>query len=330
MSSNAGEPAYEKGAYLAQLEAARGRVKTTKLQLMDWVKKLDEYAAAEVIFIEPMMALFPYQKGEVKYRLVYDIHTRGYRYGCLGVALRSETMRSDLCNESQSDLAKLLRPFTEGDEAKRLARAFQRLNRFNERVAALKFLGASFTLPPVQGAILPRWFEALNSYGTLCVPRLEAAFNEFEVLTAALDEAMFEFNSTIGAVRYRAIRCTYTVEDFDLLGPSNPALKVVTSINRATKHRRYNLMPDFKKSLKRKRIGLELKRTLGREPEPVEVANALKALRPRNETEWITREVVKACYYGRSINEIFEAQENLVAVMQPWKQLRMKLQALLP
>jgi len=330
MSSNAEQPPYEKEAYLAQLEAARDRVRTTKLQLLEWVKKLDEHAAAEFIHIEPMTALFPTAHAGQTYRLVYDIHTGEKRYGCLGVAIRSESMRSDLCKASQSDLTKTLQAHTGAKEAKRHAAAIQRLNRFNERVAGLRFLGADFEQPINKGAVLPRWFEALSLYGMKCAPLLEAAFHDFAELTSALDEAMFEFNSTMGKVRYRAIRCSYTVDDFDLLGPSNPALKVVVKINRTTKQRRYYMMRDFKKGLKKKRIGQQLKRELGREPEPIEVANALKALRPRKESEWITKEVIKACYFGRSIKDILKAQENLVAVMQPWTSLRSQLQALLP
>lgn len=330
MSSNAEQPSFEKEAYLKQLDAARDRVRTTKHQLLEWVNKLDEHAAAEFIHIEPMAALFPVQNDGQKYRLVYDIHTGEKRYGCLGISMRSESMRSDLCKASQTDLRRMLQPLAGAKEAKRHATALQRLNRFNERVAGLRFLGAEFEQQAIRGAVLPRWFEALSLYGLKCAPLLEAAFDEFAELTDALDEAMFEFNSTMGAIRYRAIRCSYTVDDFDLLGPSNPALKVVVKINRATKQRRYYRMTDFKKGLKKKRIGRQLRRDLGRDPEPTEVADALKALRPRKESEWITKEVIKACYFGRSSKDIFKAQENLVAVMQPWTSLRSQLQALLP
>ncbi|WHS57406.1 MULTISPECIES: hypothetical protein [Pseudomonas] len=330
MSPKPVPPAYEKGVYVAQLEAARGRIKTTKTQLLDWLQKLDEHAASVLVHLEPMMRGFPTLKEDVKYRLVYDIHSGEKRYGCLGIALRCDAMRTDLCKLNQQDLMKLLQPFFGSVDAKQHAVAFQKLNRLNDRIAGLKFLGAEFPQSLGRGAVLPRWFEGLSTYGLRCLPLIEDAFAEFEMLSDALDEAMFEFNSTMGAVRYRSIRCTYTLDDYDLLGPSNPALKVVTSINRATKHRRYNVMTDFKKSLKRKRIAQELKRQLGRDPEPSDVSNALNALRPRKESEWITKEVIKACYFGRSIKEIFSAQENLVAVMQPWNQIRTQLQALLP
>lgn len=330
MSPKPVPPAYEKGVYIAQLEAARGRIKTTKSQLLDWAQKLDEHAASVLIHLEPMMGGFPCLKGDQKYRLVYDIHAGEKRYGCLGIALRSDAMRTDLCNLKQPDLTKSLQPFFGSVEAKQHALAFQRLNRLNDRIAGLKFLGAEFPNSLGRGAVLPRWFDGLSTYGTRCLPLIESAFTQFEILTEALDDAMFEFNSTMGAVRYRSIRCTYTLDDYDLLGPSDPALKVVTSINRATKHRRYNMMIDFKKALKRKRIAQELKRQLGRDPELLEVSHALNSLRPRKESEWITKEVIKACYFGRSIKEIFTAQENLVAVMQPWNQIRTQLQALLP
>jgi hypothetical protein len=330
MSSPANQSSFEKDAYLVQLDEARKRLETTKRQAIEWVARLDENAAAEFIRIEPMTTLFPCHKGKDTYRIVYDIHTTPKRYGSLGVALRTDRMRSDLAKMTGAELAKLLRPHTGMPAAKEHATAFSRFNRFNERVSALRFLGVGFATSIDSGPVLPRWFESLHAYGKRCRPELEAAFSEFTALSAALDEAMFDFNSSTGAVRYRSIRCSYTLDDFDLLGPSNPALKVVTSIDPATRRRRYNLMVDFKKALKKKRIGQQLRRQLGRDPDKSEVAMALQALRPRKESEWITREVIKACYLGRSINEVFEAQENLVAVMQPWSVLRNQLQALLP
>lgn len=330
MSSIENTTSYEKEAYLQQLDAARRRIVSTKRQTLDWVSRLDVIAASEFINIEPMTELFPSTKGKHSYRLVYDIHTTPKRYGALGVSLRSESMRTDLSKLTVGELSQFLRPHCGVLEAKNHATAFQRFKRFNDQVAALRFLGVDFIDPVKGGALLPRWFEAIHVYGLNCRGAVEATFDQFIALSAALDEAIFEFNATMGAVRYRSIRCSYTVDDFDLLGPSNPALKVVTSIDPANRRRRYNLMADFKKSLKKKRMGQHLRRQLGRDPEKSEVAAAINALRPRKETDWITKDVIKACYLGRSINDVFEAQENLVAVMQPWTDLRAQLQALLP
>ncbi|MPQ69417.1 hypothetical protein [Pseudomonas sp. MWU12-2323] len=330
MSSTVNTTSFVKEAYLQQLDAARRRIVSTKRQTLDWVSRLDVFAASEFIHIEPMTALFPSIKGKHSYRLVYDIHTTPKRYGTLGVSLRSETMRTDLSKLTVGELSRLLSPHCGALDAKDHATAFQRFKRFNDQVAALRFLGVDFLDPVKGGALLPRWFEAIHAYGLKCRGAVEAAFDQFIELSAVMDEVIFEFNATMGAVRYRSIRCSYTVDDFDLLGPSNPALKVVTSIDPATRRRRYNLMADFKKSLKKKRMTQQLRRQLGRDPQKIEVAAALSALRPRKETDWITKDVIKACYLGRSINDVFQAQENLVAVMQRWTDLRAQLQALLP
>ena len=330
MSSIENTTSYEKEAYLQQLDAARRRIVSTKRQTLDWVSRLDVIAASEFIHIEPMTELFPSTKGKHSYRLVYDIHTTPKRYGALGVSLRSETMRTDLSKLTVGELSQFLRPHCGALDAKIHATAFQRFKRFNDQVAALSFLGVDFIDPVKGGPLLPRWFDAIHAYGLNCRGAVEATFDQFIALSAALDEAIFEFNATMGAVRYRSIRCSYTVDDFDLLGPSNPALKVVTSLAPATRRRRYNSMADFKKSLKKKRMAQHLRRQLGRDPEKSEVAAAIKALRPRKETDWITKDVIKACCLGRKIHDVFEAQENLVAVMQPWSDLRAQLQALLP
>ncbi len=330
MTQQPTQNAFEKEAYLAQLDAARNRLIVSRRQAIDWVSRLDENAAFAFIQIEPMVSLFPRKKADNTYRIVYDIHTSPKRYGVLGVALRTDSMRIDLSKASLADVVKALTPHCNAAEAKAHAVAFQSFNKFNDRVAALRAFGVDLEPGTASGPVLPRWFELLHAYGTKCRPALEAAFDRFQSLTAELDEAMFEFNATMGPVRYRSIRCTYSIDDFDLLGPANPALKVVTSLNPATRRRRYNLIQDFKKALKKKRIGQKLRRELGRDPDKAEVQEALQALRPRAETEWITKDVIKACYLGRSINDVFEAQEKLVAAMQPWTEMRAQLQALLP
>lgn len=321
---------YEKAEYLAQLDAARNRLLATRTLILDWVNRLDEHAAAAFIKIEPLVSLFPRKLPEGSYRIVFEIHTTPKRYGALGVSLRTDTMRTDLSKVGPSGVAKVLGSHCGSVEAKSHALAFQAFDQFNERVASLRPFGVELESLSVGGPVLPRWFEALHAYGLKCRPVLAAAFDRFLELSRQLDEAMFEFNSTMGPVRYRSIRCTYTIDDFDLLGPASPSLKVVTSINPLTRRRRYNQMVDFKKALKKKRIGQKLRRELGREPDKLEVQQAIKALRPRQETAWITKDVIKACYLGRSINDVFEAQEKLVAVMQSWTALRAQLQALLP
>ncbi|AXA67730.1 hypothetical protein CE139_18525 [Pseudomonas oryzihabitans] len=330
MSSTAAASAFDKDAYLSRLAASRARVRETELQLRDWLRLLKEHASKTIMDLEPLLYSFPQQKGEERLRLVYDIHVNKKRYGNLGIAMRSSSSRTDLCNAVPSELMRILHATQDSTKVKQVAAALKAFNRFNARVGALKGFGIGFPQPEERGPVVHRWLNALETYGEQCIPSLEKAFAEFDLLSSGLDDAMLAFNLTMGRIRYRAIRCTYTVDDFDPLGPSCPMLKVVVLINKATGQRRYNEMTDFKKALKRKRIAQELKHGLGRDPEKSEVEDALRALRPRKESEWITKEVIKACYFGRSINQIFEAQENLVAVMQPWTQARNQLRALLP
>ncbi|HDS1721791.1 hypothetical protein NPS53_09780 [Pseudomonas putida] len=321
---------YTADAYKQQLNDARARLVTTGKQLLDWLSRLDESAASEFIHLEPMRNLFPTCKRSDTFRLLLELHLSEKRYGTLGIALRTDSMRTDLSSLTTTELAQLLRPFCGAQQSKEHAAAFQRLVSFNKRVAALRFLGVEFDVPLGGGPVLPRWFEALEAYGTKCRPLLEERLTDFIRQSACMDEAMFEFNSMMGKVRYRSIRCTYTLDDVDPLGPSDPALKVVTSINPATSSRRYNRMADFKKALKKKQIGKDLRRDLGRDPSKEEIEQAITALRPRRETDWITTKVIKACHLGRLSRDVFEAQTNLVAVMQPWNALRSQLQALLP
>lgn len=330
MSQSTTSVTYAAEAYRQQLSDARSRLVSTGKQLLDWLSRLDESAASEFIHLEPMINLFPCQKRDDTYRLLLELHLSAKRYGTLGISLRTDNMRTDLANLTASELGGLLRPFCGADFSKEHAVAFQRLVRFNQRVAGLRFLGIEFDAPAGGGPVLPRWFEALANYGTKCRPALEARLNDFIRESASLDEAMFEFNSMMGKVRYRSIRCTYTLDDVDPLGPSDPALKVVTSINPTTHKRRYNRMADFKKTLKKKQIGKDLRRALGRDASKAEIEGALKALRPRRESDWITTKVIKACHLGRLSTEVFETQKTLVAVMQPWNALRSQLQALLP
>lgn len=321
---------YTADAYMQQLSAARARLVSTGKLLLDWLSRLDESAASEFIHLEPMINLFPVQKRGDTFRLLLELHQSAKRYGTLGISLRTESMRTDLSNLTVSELVGELRPFCGAQLAKEHAAAFQRLVRFNSRIAALRFLGVEFEVPSGGGPVLPRWFEAVEAYGIKCRPLLQERLTDFLSMSGSLDDAMFEFNSMMGRVRYRSIRCTYSLDDVDPLGPSDPALKVVTSINPATNSRRYNRMVDFKKVLKKKQIGKDLRRELGRDPSKEEIELALKALRPRSESDWITTKVIKACHLGRLSKEVFESQKNLVAVMQPWNALRSQLQALLP
>ncbi|MCF5374179.1 hypothetical protein [Pseudomonas syringae] len=323
-------PKFDKEAYVEQLKAARLRVLDTKHNIVSWVSQLDVLAASEFIKVEPIIDLFPCLRGDSNYRLVLNIHTSPKRYAELGVALRTDSMRIDLSNLSRPQFIEAMSQPLGGEVAKTQAANFEQFRRFNKRLVGLKSFGTEFSTPTRSGPILPRWFEALHAYGQKCRRPVEAAFDEFVDLTDALNEAMFDFNATMGAVRYRSIRCSFALDDFDLLGPSKPSLKVVTSINAATRRRRYNSMSDFKKALKKTEMTKQLRRELGRDPEKSEVVAALQSLRPRQETDWITKDVIQACYLGGSINQVFEAQKNLVAVMQPWTALRAQLQALLP
>lgn len=320
---------YDKSSYLSQLAAARLRLSATQAQTLGWATRLGELAASELHHIEPISELFPRTADGETYRLVYDIHSTPKRYGCLGISLRTNSSRTDLLKATTAELTKLLAPHAGDADARSLALLLSRFRRFNEQIAALRFLNVPFSTTTQKGGVMLRWIDAIAAYGKACHPPLGMAFDSFTTLGAELDESIFDFNSTIGRVRYRSIRCSYTLDDFDLLGPSDPALKVIVSSPRAVQ-RRYNRMADFKRSLKKKRFKHQLEKKLGREPTKEEVNVEVKKLRPRKETDWITKEVIKACYLGRKINDVFEAQENLVAKMQPWADLRAHLHALLP
>ncbi|MQT57873.1 hypothetical protein GHO41_11035 [Pseudomonas sp. FSL R10-0399] len=321
---------YSADTYIEQLTDARARIVSTGKQLLDWLSRLDEFAASEFIHLEPMFNLFPFHKRNDTFRLLLELHQSSKRYGTLGVSLRTESMRTDLSNLTTAELGTVLRPFCGPQLSKEHATAFQRLVRFNNRVAALKFLGVEFAPPVGSGPVLPRWFESLEVYGSKCRPLLEDRLAEFLTLSGDLDYEMFEFNSMMGKVRYRSIRCTYTLDDVDPLGPSDPGFKVVSSINPITNNRRYNRMADFKRALKKKQISKELRLDFGRDPSKEEIDLTLKSFRPRRESDWITTKVIKACHLGRLSTDVFETQKNIVAVMQPWNALRSQLQALLP
>jgi hypothetical protein len=329
MTLTSSKAAYDPDAYLERFKESRERMKATMTQTLDWVGRLDVMAATVFTSVEPMTQLFPAYWDSEYCRICYDIHASTKRYGALGVSIKSNRMRTDLGSLSQTELVRLLGKFSTATDAKSHAAEFSRFNQFVKRVSALRFLEVEFLQASRTGPVLPRWFDALQRYGHLCRPRLQDRFNTFLKMSADLDQAMFEFNAVMGRIRFRSIRCSYTIADHDLLGPSSPEMKVVTSIHPLTQHRRYNSMIDFKTDLRRKRVRKALTETLGRTPEKDEVKAAMLKARDKKPNSLITREVIKACCLGRHATQVFEAQENLVAVMQPWTDLREKLQALL-
>lgn len=321
--------AFDKDAYLERLASARDRMRSTMLETLDWVSRLDVHAASSFSHVEPMLKLFPAYHEAEYCRISFDIHTATSRYGALGLSLKSPRMRSDFSRLTPGELAKLLKNFCSPNEAKAHAESYRQFQRFVERVCALKFLGVEF-VPLGRGSpVVLRWFESIEQYGKKCRPILEQKFNLFLELTAQLDQAIFDFNAAMGAVRFRAIRCSYTVDEFDLLGPRDPEIKIVTYIHPVTKARRYNSIRDFKTDLRRRRYRKALTTSLGRPPEKQELQAAMAKERQKKPSPLITKEVVKACYMGRHAKAVFEAQENLVAAMQPWASLRAHLQALL-
>lgn len=321
--------AFDKDAYLERLAASKSQMRATLLQLLEWVDRLDVHAASSFTAIEPLVDLFPTHCRSQYFRIGYDIHTSAKRYGALGVSIKSSSMRGDLSRMSPAEIAHLLKRFCAADEARAHTKTFSQFNRFLERVAALRFLDVDFVPLGQGGAVLPRWFESIEQYGKNCRPALEASVNRFLDLTSQLDQAMFDFNAAMGPVRFRAIRCSYTIDDFELLGPSNPEIKVVTYTHPLTKQRRYSSVRDFKADLRRRRVRKALTAALGRPPEPMELQAGLEKERNKKPGPYITKEVIKACYMGRHAKIILEAQDNLVAVMQPWAVLRAQLQALL-
>jgi hypothetical protein len=321
---------YDKIAYLIKLNEARDQLVLTKRLVLDWVSKLDEHAAASFMMVEPLTKSFPRKVGDETFRLVYEIHTTDKRYANLGVSLRSARVRDDLIKLAPNELKSLLAKHCGPSNAKSFASSIVTFARFNARLSALRVFGVCLEPTQKSGLVLPRWFKSLHAYGLNCRPFVEAAFDDFIALSTSLDEAIFDFNSAIGKARYRSIRCTYVLDEFDPLGPAHPSIKVITSFNPAKQKFRYNHIEDFKKTLKKKQVTKELSRSLGQLPTKAEVSEALQTVRNRPETPWITKRVIKACYLGRHTTPIFQAQENLVAVMQPWTSLRAKLQALLP
>lgn len=323
------QPAFDKAEYLLRLSESKTRLRSTLAHLVEWVGKLDENAARSVALLEQLTDMFPCRKGGEYVHLAYDIHTSAKRYATLGVSVKSTTARYDLARLPRAELIGLLAGFCSKSEAAIHAKAFEEFQRGQARIAALKFLGVEYKPSARKGPVLLRWLEELRAYGTACVPALQAAVDEFLSLSERLDEAIFEFNGSMGPARFRSIRCTYQLDDSDLLGPARPELKVVTSIHPLTKQRRYNTMTAFKGQLRKKRVVRRLTQALGREPSVVETKAALEKERDRKPTDLITQEVIKACYLGRHAPVVFEAQENLVTVMRPWAELRAQLQALL-
>lgn len=319
---------YDKTIYIERLAASKGRAVATMGELLSWVNKLDAEAAEHIVDLEPFLDIFPVTRKSEYVRTVFDIHTSPQRYGALGISLKSQGMRKDLSTLSKAELFETFRRYCSADEAKKHALSYLAFQALMDRISALKFLGVDFPKTTTGGAVLPRWFDAVRDYGQLCSKPLEEAFKRFIELGNELDELISDFNSFAGPIRYRAIRCSYTLDESDPLGPSNPELKV--SITKAqTVRRRYNLMPEFKRQLRRARVRDQLEYELGRAPDKAEIDAGMSKLRNRKPTPWLTNEVIKACYLGRRSKDLLETQSKLVAVMEPWSDLRMKLQALL-
>lgn len=245
-----GKPKFDQAAYVQQLDTAHRQLLATKQDIVSWVSQLDVFAASEFLKIEPLTGLFPCSKGGRSYRVILKIHTTPKRYGVLGVSLRADTLRTDLLKLTTGEVIGTLRQPLGLETAKIQAANFEHFRKFNERLAGLTSFGEEFSVPTKDGPSLPRWLKALEAYGQKCMGPVEAAFDEYIQITEALSEAMFDFNAAMGPVRYRSIRFTFSADEFDLLGPSKPSMKVVTSLHPLTGRRRYNEMCGFKKVLK--------------------------------------------------------------------------------
>lgn len=320
---------YDKAKYVERIAVSKSRIRSTKDRLIEWSSKLDIIAAERLVHLEPMMAAFPVNQGQDYTRLVCDIHISAKRYGTLGISIKSQTGRKDLGSLNLQGLTDELSLYCRKQDARRYAADFQLFNSLMLRIGGLAFMSVPFGPAATKGPVISRWLDAVKEYGDKCSFKLEDEFKLYLDLCEELEEAMFDFNASAGSIRYRNVRCSYVLDDEDPLGPSNPEIKVVASINPRTRSIRYNRLTDFKKKLTRNRVGKLLSQEIGCKPSKKQLDEAMASRRKRNHTPWMTKEVIKACYLGRKAKDIFEAQNNLIAVMQSWQIQRDKLQALL-
>lgn len=320
---------YDADAYLERFAIARRRLVMTRESTAQWAKNLDVEAAKVLAHLEPFFELFPCQVGADYTRVVTKFQKNSKRYGVMQLSLRIGSKSHDLMECSGKELTRLLQSVPDIGETEHHSAALKAFTNLNRRINGLTFLGVNFPEPEKGKRRLYSWLQSLSEYGPACVEPLNQAFNSFIELSDDLDQAMFDFNVAVGRMRYRTLRCTYTLDDSDPLGPSNPSIKVVTSIHPVTGKRRYNYLTDFKEQLRKKRIKRELEKQLERAATKEELKASLLKQRDRRPHEWVTKEVIKACYLGGKSGEVFKAQSQLARVMADWNQQRSQLQALL-
>lgn len=322
--------AFDKADYIELLDASRASMRESMREILEWASRLDVHAASACAGLDPFLDLFPAYSNSEYCRINLDILRSKARHGTLGISIKSSTQRVDISKLSPAQLVKTMKGVCSEVEARQHAKSIAEFDKFSARLAGLKFLGVEFPDTDMKGyPVKLQWYKAAGEYGRLCLPLLEAACKDFIELSDQLDQAMFEFNASMGAVRFRAIRCTYSLDAFDKLGPAKPEMKIVTSYQSVSKKRRYNSVRDFKKDLRRKRCKRVLTGELGRAPTVDEVKMAMAKVRAKEPSPWITSEVMSACCMGRKKKVLFEMQSNFVAVMEPWAVLRGNLQALL-
>tara|TARA_R110002124_G_scaffold128157_23_gene288801 strand:- start:28962 stop:29963 length:1002 start_codon:yes stop_codon:yes gene_type:complete len=329
MSEPTNADQYNKEKYAEQIAEAKSQIHITRESVVSWCYTLDTAAAEKLIVIESMMNAFPNRKGDTYTRIVYDIHQSEKRYGTLGMSLKSSSFRTDLHSLSQHELAALLGNYFTKKAARQHAEDYQQFSLLMDRIAALRFLGIDFGPVSKEGPVVARWFEAVRAYGEKCAHKVDEEFKSYWDLCLKLDDAMLNFNATAGKIRYRMVKCSYTLNPEDPLGPSDPAIKVVSSINRKTKWIRYNKISHFKSNLVRVRVRKQLDLELGRPATKNELDEVMAKRRPKSNSPWLTKEVIRACHLGRRSKDLLEAQKTLITVMQSWQIQRANLQALL-
>lgn len=300
-----------------------------KISVLDWLAHLDVHAAHALTLIEPTLSLFPCERNGIYHRIQARINLNTRRYASLHLAVRKDTKHMDLLTTDPRQVQSFFSDMTSVADASAHALAIDEFARFNRRIEALSMAAQVMEVSKDIRKVIPAWLDSLQDYGLKCRQPISDAFDRYIELSNELDDAMFNFNTAVGRVRFRAMRCTYTLDDNDPLGPSDPQIKVITSIDRSTGRRRYNRMQDFKGQLRKRRVVKSLTADLGHKPTESEIKAALKKQRNRKPNEWVTKDVIKACYLGRKSTDIFEAQAHLADVMEPWSELRLKLQALL-
>ncbi|MBM3105934.1 hypothetical protein IIE18_12375 [Pseudomonas sp. V1] len=325
--------------YVEQFDQAVATREETLDSLANEIRSATESAAKHLMSLEIHLSRFPVSHRGKIYSTFWKWRSAKKSAGTLRLYLkcnevvdgRLQSGRRAIDPDDRADVKKALSGSIGREAANELLRDLGSLLMFSERVSRwAKVLGVGFKIDVERhGSVISAWVGAIEEFSGPAMEKLNYMVERFNALDPELQHALIEFNEARQPVRYRSIICRQDLDPSDPLGPSEPIFRVVHFFNRTTGARKTVPINKFKSILLSEEMKASLAKSLGRDPEPDEIAAALQRQKRRSPTKWITSELISHCYLGKHSGRILRQQKTIAAVMDEWGALRAQFQALL-